>query len=187
VQFFKNLHELQIFPLCKIYNLEYISPKEKWSENSSEVYAVKCLTNCLYISIVYPPPLFHMESMWNVNIPWNFHGIPMESMWNMLVPSEYLHGIHMECIYSMDSIWNIFHYINKVFIHMDSTWIPHGMNIESFHVDSMWIPCGFHMEWGDLVEFGNLKKMYSLILQTQLTAEMVGGQRCENKIILKKY
>jgi hypothetical protein len=66
---------------------------------------------------------------------------------------------------------------------MDSTWIPHGMNIESFHVDSMWIPYGM----GDLVEFGNFKKMYSLILQTQLTAEMVGGQRCENKIILKKY
>jgi len=54
----------------------------------------------------------------------------MESMWNMLVPSEYLHGIHMEYIYSMDSIWNIFHHINKVFIHMDSMWIPIETQLE---------------------------------------------------------
>ena len=65
-----------------------------------------------------------MESMWTV--PYGL--VHMEWIWNP-------YGIHMESIYSMDSIWNIFHYINKVFIHMDSRWIPGG-----FHVDSMWIP-----------------------------------------------
>jgi hypothetical protein len=83
----------------------------------------------------------------------------MESMWNMLVPSEYLHGIHVECIYSMDSIWNIFHYINKVFIHMDSTWneyriIPHG-----FHVDSMWIPLETQLQ----VKFSSQVDNFNLI------------------------
>jgi len=76
-----------------------------------------------------------MESMWNVNIPWNFHGIHVEYVGSIRIPTWNPHGIHMECIYSMDSIWNIFHYINKVFIHMDSMWIPGGMR--------------------DLVEFGN--------------------------------
>ena len=47
-------------------------------------------------------------------------------------------------------------------------------------MDSIWIPYGM----GDLVEFGNLKKCILCILQTQLTTEMVGGQRSGNKIIL---
>src|SRR6266567_8407423 len=74
---------------------------------------------CSLMSIVYPPPLFHMESMWNVNIPWNFHGIHVEYVGSIRIPTWNPHGIHMEYIYSMDSIWNIFHHINKVFIHMD--------------------------------------------------------------------
>ena len=33
-------------------------------------------------AILYSPPVFHMESMWNENIPWNPHGIALESIWN---------------------------------------------------------------------------------------------------------
>ena len=84
--------------------------------------------------------------MWNVNIPWNFHGIHVEYVGSIRIPTWNPHGIHMECIYSMDSIWNIFHYINKVFIHMDSTWNEHRIIPGGFHVDSMWIPCGFQVD-----------------------------------------
>ena len=52
------------------------------------------------IPIVYPPPLFHMESMWNVNIPWNFHEIHVEYVGSIRIPTWNPHGIHMEYIYS---------------------------------------------------------------------------------------
>jgi len=88
------------------------------------------------------PYSFHMESPWNLNIPWN---ISLESRWN---PPQFIpcnstwiphipHGFH---IFHMDSIY--------------STWIPyipHGFHI--FHMDStystwiplyfIWIPHGF--------------------------------------------
>src|SRR6266567_6709866 len=80
-----------------------------------------------------------MESMWNLNIPWNLHGIHVEYVGSIKIPTWNPHGIHMEYIYSMDSIWNIFHHINKVFIHMDSTWnehriIPGGFHMNCFHL-----------------------------------------------------
>ena len=63
----------------------------------------------------------------------------------------------------MESIWNA-----------NIPWNPHGIEIfHGFHMDSIWN--------GGLSRFG---KYISFILQTQLITEMVGGQRCENKIIL---
>jgi hypothetical protein len=52
--------------------------------------------------------IIHMESMWNESM-WILHGFHVESIWN-------------PCRFHVES--------------MDSTWIPHGINL--FHMDSMW-------------------------------------------------
>ena len=77
------------------------------------------------------PCSFHMETPWNLNIPWN---IPLESRWN---------GMESTTIPSMESIWiphipHRFHSIPQY-----SIWIPHishGFHI--FHMDSI----VFHMD-----------------------------------------
>ena len=66
-------------------------------------------------AILYPPPVFHIESMWNPCGMKIFHGIHMELHWNPC-------GIHVE---SMFIPWN------------DSMWIPC-----SFQVDSIFTPSG---------------------------------------------
>ncbi len=91
------------------------------------------------------PCSFHMETPWNLNIPWN---IPLESRWN---------GMESTTIPSMESIWiphiphgfhsipygfHIFH-MDSIVFHMDSTyftWIPHisyGFHgiLYRFHMD----------------------------------------------------
>ena len=76
-------------------------------------------------------PLSKSNSLPCPHIP---YGIHMESMWNANIPWN-LHGFHVE----------------YVWFHMDSTWIPYGM--EMFHMDSIWngnipwIPGGFHMDF----------------------------------------
>jgi len=58
-------------------------------------------------SLLYHPPTFHMESMWNGHIPW----IP--------------HGFHMEYVltYKSSTYYNGFH-VHSMCTH--STWIPCG-------------------------------------------------------------
>ncbi|KAF8810732.1 hypothetical protein BYT27DRAFT_7192493, partial [Phlegmacium glaucopus] len=58
-------------------------------------------------AILYSPPLFHMDSMWNGNIPW----IPLHSMWSpygiCLASSWNPHGIHVESIWNGYIPWNL--------------------------------------------------------------------------------
>ena len=64
---------------------------------------------------IWIPYGFHMDSIWNANIPWNPHGFHVEYVW-----------FHME--YKKESIWN-----------RNIPWIPYGMEIfYGFHVDSIW-------------------------------------------------
>ena len=68
------------------------------------------------------PCSFHIETPWNLNIPWN---IPLESRWN---------GMESTTISSMESIW-IPHIPHRFYS------IPYGFHI--FHMDStyfIWIP-----------------------------------------------
>src|SRR6266571_1618982 len=97
------------------------------------------------------PCSFHMETPWNLNIPWN---IPLESRWN---------GMESTTIPSMESIWIPYVPYGFHIFHMDSiyfTWIPHishGFHI--FHMDSIyftWIPHishGFHIFHMDFIVF----------------------------------
>jgi hypothetical protein len=69
------------------------------------------MRRCSYIAVLYHPPTFHMESMWNEYIPW----IP--------------HGFHMEYVspYKSSSYYCGFH--------MDSMSIPCGMSPHGIHVE----------------------------------------------------
>src|SRR6266704_1163565 len=101
--------------------------------------ALNWVLACLPVSFknggLYSPPLFHMESTWNMP----------HSMW---IP----YGIH-------HFIWNMFWLRSHSFWALHSFWNPYGMVMEwpnSTWNDgmSMWIPygiistipCGFHMD-----------------------------------------
>jgi hypothetical protein len=69
-----------------------------------------------------------MESMWNINIPWNLNGFHVEYVgfiWNTNIP-------WILCGFQVNSIWNL----HKI----------HGIFLCGFHVDSMSIPCRFHVD-----------------------------------------
>src|SRR6267378_693201 len=107
-------------------------------------------------AVLYPAPIFHMDSIWTPCGMKIFHGIHMESTWNphgfhghsMVIP----YGLHM------DSMWN-----------ENIPWNPHGIHMDSmvtpwsFHGHSMFIPLGFQMELGTWWNWGIIY-IYSFIV-----------------------
>ena len=67
--------------------------------------------------LLYHPPTFHMDSIWNEYIPWIPHGFHMEYV-SPYKSNSYYYGFHVE---SMSIPYGI---------HINSTQIPHGIHVE---------------------------------------------------------
>src|SRR6266571_3875577 len=72
------------------------------------------------------------------------------------------YGIHMEWIYSMDSMWNM--YIPSG-IYVDSTWNPHGIHMESMWNEYIsWNPCGMNPFHIDFIHCFTINKHLDIII-----------------------
>ena len=83
-----------------------------------------------HLPVLYHPPIFHMESIWNGYIPWipcGFHVEYVYSIWIKHLPHDH-------------SIWIPYSF------HMESMLTPYGIHDHSMWNHSTWNDHGFHME-----------------------------------------
>ena len=97
----------------KILVLKKGARKKEWRLREGSKRLMSTSEEWIRERLLYHPPTFHMDSIWNGYIPWIPHGFHVDSMWT-------------------HSTWNPHRF------HMDSIWIPCGIYLLNISSKSNW-------------------------------------------------